>query len=44
MNDHSSITIIDLPICVCENIVNLINDTQSYKNLRISCSFLLYYG
>lgn len=42
MNPHSSITIIDLPISVCENIVNLINDTHSYKNLRISCSFFYF--
>lgn len=44
-SDTSSLTasnpksLIDLPIYICEYIVEFINDSESYKNLRISCSF-----
>lgn len=32
-------TLIDLPIYVCEHIISFIDNTNSYKNLRVSCSF-----
>lgn len=36
---NSIITLIDLPIYVCEHIISFVDDTNSYKNLRISCKF-----
>ena len=38
----STITLIDLPVSICEHIISFIDDTHSYKNLRLSCSFFYY--
>ena len=38
----STITLIDLPVSICEHIISFVDDTHSYKNLRLSCSFFYY--
>lgn len=37
-----STTLIDLPVYICEHIITFIDDTITYKNLRLSCSFFYY--
>ena len=34
--------IINLPVSILDNIINNINDTDSYANLRLSCKSCFY--
>ena len=38
----SLLVITDLPVYVCQHIITFINNSMSYKNLRISCSFFYH--